>query len=55
MKFESTEQKYKGAHVQLEESMFSFIQATDESSFVAKFIEGSQSPRKNGVDYIFGV
>ncbi len=39
MKFESTEQKYKGASVQLGESIITFIQATDESSFVAKFIE----------------
>ena len=39
MKFEDTKLKYKGACIQLGESIISFIQATDESSFVAKFIE----------------
>ena len=39
VRFESTEQKYKGACVQLGESIISLIQATDESSFIAKFIE----------------
>ena len=48
MGFESTEQKYKGALVQLGESMISLIQATDESSFIAKFIE----QRGEGVQHI---
>lgn len=39
MKFESTTQKYIGAVVQLGQSFISFLQATDESSFVAKHIE----------------
>ena len=39
IKFASTKQKYIGACVQLGESIISFIQATDESSFITKFIE----------------
>ncbi len=39
IRFESTEQKYKGACIQLGESIISFLEATDDSSFVAKFIE----------------
>jgi len=39
IKFESTRQKYIGACIQLGESIISVIQATDESSFIAKFIE----------------
>jgi methylmalonyl-CoA/ethylmalonyl-CoA epimerase len=39
VKFESTRQKYKGACIQLGEDIISLLQATDESSFVAKHIE----------------
>jgi len=39
IKFESNQLKYKGVCVQLGEDIISFIQATDESSFVDKFIE----------------
>ena len=39
MKFESTTQKYIGACIQLGENMISYLQATDESSFVAKHLE----------------
>ena len=39
MKFESIEQKYIGACIQLGESIISVIQATDESSFMAEFIK----------------
>jgi methylmalonyl-CoA/ethylmalonyl-CoA epimerase len=39
IKFESTKQKYIGACIQLGENIISFLQATDESSFVAKHIE----------------
>ena len=39
IRFESTAEKYKGACIQLGEDIISFIQATDESSFVAKYIE----------------
>ena len=38
-KFEETNLKYIGACIQLGESIISFIEATDESSFIAKFIE----------------
>jgi len=39
MKFESTAQKYIGAVIQLGHNMISYLQATDESSFVAKHLE----------------
>ena len=39
MKFESVTDKYIGACVALGEHVISYIQATDESSFVAKHIE----------------
>jgi methylmalonyl-CoA/ethylmalonyl-CoA epimerase len=39
IKFESAEQKYIGACIQLGENIISFLQATDESSFVARHIE----------------
>jgi len=39
VKFESTEQKYRGGCIQLGENIISFLEATDESSFIAKFIE----------------
>ena len=39
IKFESTKQKYKGALIQLGDSMISLIESTDESSFMAQFIE----------------
>ncbi|MGD8228573.1 MAG: VOC family protein [Desulfobacteraceae bacterium] len=39
LKFESTKQKYMGACIQLGENIISLLQATDESSFVAKHIE----------------
>ena len=39
MKFESTTQKYIGACIQLGENIISFLQATDESSFIAKHLE----------------
>jgi len=39
MKLGNTEHKYEAASIQLGESIISFMQATDESSFVAKFIE----------------
>ncbi len=39
VKFESTGQKYIGACIQLGENIISFLQATDESSFVARHIE----------------
>ena len=39
IKFESTKQKYIGAAIQLGDSFISLLQATDESSFVAKHIE----------------
>lgn len=39
VKFESTAQKYIGACIQWGEHIISFLQATDESSFVARHIE----------------
>lgn len=39
VRFEVPPQKYKGACYHLGESIVSFLEATDESSFVAKFIE----------------
>ncbi|MFC1904690.1 VOC family protein [Chloroflexota bacterium] len=39
MTLESMEQKYMGVCVQLGESIISLLQPTDESSFMAKFIE----------------
>ena len=39
IKFESTKQKYKGALVQLGESIISLIESTDENGFIAKFVE----------------
>jgi methylmalonyl-CoA/ethylmalonyl-CoA epimerase len=39
VKFESTEQKYVGACIQLGENIISLLQATEESSFVAKHVE----------------
>jgi len=39
VKFESAEQKYMGACIQLGEDIISLLQATDESSFVARHIE----------------
>jgi len=48
IKFESTEQKYKGALIQLGESLISLMEATDESSFIAKFIER----RGEGIQHI---
>jgi methylmalonyl-CoA/ethylmalonyl-CoA epimerase len=39
VKFESIEQKYVGACIQLGENIISLLQATDESSFVAKHVE----------------
>jgi methylmalonyl-CoA/ethylmalonyl-CoA epimerase len=40
VKFESAEQKYVGACIQLGKNIISLLQATDESSFVARHIEG---------------
>lgn len=48
MRFESTAQKYIGACIQLGENIISFLQATDENSFVAKHIEA----RGVGVQHI---
>jgi len=48
IKFESTKQKYKGALVQLGESIISLIESTDENSFMAKFIES----RGEGIQHI---
>jgi methylmalonyl-CoA epimerase len=48
VRFENTEQKYKGACIQLGASIISFLQATDESSFVAKMIK----ERGEGVQHI---
>ena len=48
MKFESTQNNYKGACIQLGESIISVIEATDESSFIAKHIEA----RGVGVQHI---
>jgi methylmalonyl-CoA/ethylmalonyl-CoA epimerase len=39
VKFESTKQKYVGACIQLGENIISLLQATDESSFVARHVE----------------
>ena len=39
IKFESIKGKYKGALIQLGESIISLIESTDENSFMAKFIE----------------
>jgi methylmalonyl-CoA/ethylmalonyl-CoA epimerase len=39
VKFESTKQKYMGVCIQLGENIISLLQATDESSFVAKHVE----------------
>lgn len=39
VKFESAEQKYIGACIQLGEDIISLLQATDENSFVARHIE----------------
>ncbi len=39
VKFESTKQKYMGACIQLGGNIISLLQATDESSFVARHIE----------------
>ena len=47
-KFENTEEKYTVVAVQLGESHISLIQATDDSSFIAKFIE----TRGAGVQHI---
>ena len=48
IKFESTKQKYKGALIQLGNSIISLIEATDENSFMAKFIE----KRGEGIQHI---
>jgi len=48
MRFEETNLKYIGACVQLGQSIVSFIQGTDESSFVTQFVEG----RGEGVQHI---
>lgn len=48
IKFESTKQKYKGALVQLGESIISLIESTDENSFIAKFVES----RGEGIQHI---
>ncbi len=39
IKFENTQECYKGACVVFGDSILSFLEATDESSFVAKIIE----------------
>lgn len=39
MKFEETNLKYKGACIQLGQSIISFLEGTDKSSFVTKFVE----------------
>ena len=39
IKFESTKQKYKGALIQLGESIISLIESTDKDGFIAKFVE----------------
>lgn len=48
MKFESTEQKYRGACIQFGSSIISVIGGTDESSFMTKFVE----ERGAGVQHI---
>ncbi|NVM26228.1 MAG: VOC family protein [Desulfobacterales bacterium] len=48
LKFECIDQKYKGACIQLGESIISVLEATDETSFVAKHIEA----RGVGVQHI---
>jgi methylmalonyl-CoA epimerase len=48
IKFESTKQKYKGALVQLGESIISLIESTDENGFIAKFVES----RGEGIQHI---
>jgi len=48
IKFESTTQKYKGALIKLGQSLISYLEATDESSFVAEFIE----KRGEGIQHI---
>ena len=48
MKFESVTDKYIGACIALGAHVISYIQATDESSFVAKYIatHGAFHPRE---------
>ena len=48
IKFESIKGKYKGALIQLGESIISLIESTDENSFMAKFIES----RGEGIQHI---
>lgn len=48
IEFESTKQKYKGALVQLGESIISLIESTDENGFIAKFVES----RGEGIQHI---
>jgi len=48
MRFEETNMKYKGACIQFGQSIVSFIQGTDESSFITKFVE----QRGEGVQHI---
>jgi methylmalonyl-CoA epimerase len=48
IKFESTKQKYKGALIQLGESIISLIESTDENGFIAKFVES----RGEGIQHI---
>ena len=48
MRFEETNLKYIGACIQFGQSIVSFIQGTDESSFVTKFVE----ERGEGVQHI---
>jgi len=48
MRFEETNLKYTGACIQFGQSIVSFIQGTDESSFVTKFVE----ERGEGVQHI---
>ena len=48
MRFEETNLKYVGACVKFGQSIVSFIQGTDESSFVTKFVE----ERGEGVQHI---
>ena len=48
IKFESTKQKYKGALIQLGESIISLIESIDENGFIAKFVES----RGEGIQHI---
>ena len=47
-RFENTELRYKGASIQLGDSIISLIQATDENSFISQFVK----ERGEGVQHI---